>query len=442
MNNIPAYHAEKGSKSIHIYKETPPLPNLCPVRLSNLLDVLGARALLAKHARGDARRRGGCDAAVEVVPLQDGHAQGAVLRGDEQLAARVRHAHHARQQAARRELIGEAQGAGVRVELEVGDAVRRLARQAVRHVDVVGAGQHELTGSGLGGVLGGCGRVEGGDGAGEGEVDTGGLAVGEGVDNDLVLDLAHDQVVSSLTDGRVESTVTGTTTSGLNAHAVDNVKGVVLGVNQKDLISAEVIDGEEAAARVVDGLVRMGSSLTLSVGAKLAIRSDSLEQLKLAALDVPDVDGAVAVRSAQHTGALGVKLEVHNTSTRVPLHGKLQRVRLEIQVEQPSSSTPFINSVEQVRLSKRHPARVAGDLLVDAVGEARGAQVRDHDTASGRHEHTGIRSSGGRGRAGDGGIGGSAAAAADDGSGQGGSAGRNVNRESHFGESVKFSKEE
>lgn len=91
---------------------------------------------------------------------------------------------------------------------------------------------------------------------------------------------------------REEGAVAGPAAGGWNPDDVDEVPGVVGGVDEEDGVGAQVGDGEVAACRVEDGLVGAGGVLPV-VGAEFLFGLDLLDQFGGAVGDVPDVNLAL-----------------------------------------------------------------------------------------------------------------------------------------------------
>jgi len=97
-------------------------------------------------------------------------------------------------------------------------------------------------------------------------------------------------VRGSLSSAREESSVARAATVGGDAHAVDDLKLIVLGVDDEKGVGPEVIDDEEPAGGVEDGLVGVGGLLTVGIGAERVVGGNLLEEAEGAVGDVPDVN--------------------------------------------------------------------------------------------------------------------------------------------------------
>lgn len=177
----------------------------------------------------------------------------------------------------------------------MGDGVGLVARDAVGDVDVLAvAGDGDLARSSGASVGGREGGAKGAQLLGVGETDAGAV-VGDLEDLDLVGQLAENHVVGCLLGlGGVPGAVTGAAAGG-DTVAVGDDEGIVLGVNDQDAVTTEVVDGEEATGGVENGLVGTVLILALRVGADRISRVELLEELQIGARrDVPDVNGALA----------------------------------------------------------------------------------------------------------------------------------------------------
>lgn len=277
--------------------------------LHDLQRKLGPEAHLSKQRRRERRHGGGAELARVLGTAEGQQSEVSLLvRGEERLVV-LGQAEHAREHAAGgygvdelerdatvARLAGGSAGRRLLLDLEVRDGVRLVAGEAVRDVHVVAvARDNDLAHGGGGGVGGGEGRAEGAQllGAGEGD---GGAVVGDGEDLDRVLELADDEVVRGLGGlGRVPGAVAGAAAGGDDAVVGGDVVGVVLGVDDKDGVGAEVVDGEEAARGVEDGLVRVRLVLANGVGAEGVVGFERLEELEGGSVgNVPDIDGTLA----------------------------------------------------------------------------------------------------------------------------------------------------
>lgn len=347
--------------------------------LDDLLDILGSEQSFSERRAWKSGNRLLSKLAVG-ASLQSSKAVGAVLVADKDVLASKAEAHHAGQETAGGDGLGVGECSALG-DGEVGDGVGLLSRDTVRDVDVlVVGGEDDLTDGSLLDVLGRGILAVGGDGLVELEGECV-LLVADGVDESLVAQLAGDDVVGGLlaTSG-VEDTVTGTAASR-DGDVLGDLVSIVLGVNDDNRVSAEIVDGKVAARGVQVGLVRVRSSLALLIGAKLARGLESLDKLQAAVLGVPDIDGAVTVSGTNKTGLVRVELEVDNTSASSLLGLERKLVGLEIKLEETKLIGVLVDGVEQVGGDKVHPRVAAHDLLLEAELELAclGGKVGDVD---------------------------------------------------------------
>lgn len=211
---------------------------------------------------------------------------------------------------------------------------------------------------------------------------------------------------------RVEDTMAGTTASS-DLVVRGDLPGVVLGVNDDNRVGAQVVDSKVATRGVQVRLVRVGSSLSLRVGAKLSGRLDGLDELEAALFRVPDVDGTVAVGGANKTRLGLVELEVNNTGAALltlGLFGEL--VALEVDLKEAEVVRVLVDGVQEVGGGKGHPRVSALNLLIEGELELAGVgvEVGDVDVARVAKEDArrellggGVGSAGGVGEGRDGG---------------------------------------
>jgi hypothetical protein len=217
---------------------------------------LRPKAGSSKLVQGEAAN--GClgQAARARVPGQGQQAVLPVLVCREEHALVSRQREHARDEAARADLVhkGQRGGSVAGVDREVGDAVRGVTREAVRDVEVLAARAGHQLARGSGGGIGGWEvSAEGREG-----LDLLELEVVPGVGQLERLhdrgDLAGQEIVSGLAaPRRNESTVAGAG-AGLDGDAVGGVE-VILAVQDEDRVGPEIVDDEKPATGIKQGLV-------------------------------------------------------------------------------------------------------------------------------------------------------------------------------------------
>jgi hypothetical protein len=145
------------------------------------------------------------------------------------------------------------------------------------------------------------------------------------------------------------------TAARLNRNVLCDLVSIILGVDDDNRVSAEIVDGKVATRRVKVSLMRVRSSLALLIRAKLSRRLESLDELQATLLSVPNINGTISISSTNETCFIRVELKMNNadTSGLLGLEGKL--ISLEIKIEESQLIRVLVNGVEQVGVIVGHP---------------------------------------------------------------------------------------